>query len=86
MLQHGGVIKLRAYEYHESLDEMKHADKLIQRILFLDGLPNLQDLDKLLIGETVQEILECDLRLEQSAMPTLREAIAHSESARLCWS
>ena len=82
MLQHCGVIKLRAYEYHESLDEMKHADKLIQRILFLDGLPNLQDLDKLLIGETVQEILECDLRLEQSAMPTLREAIAHSESAR----
>jgi bacterioferritin len=76
------VIKLGAYEYHESLDEMKHADKLIHRILFLDGLPNLQDLDKLLIGETVQEILECDLRLEQSAMPTLREAIAHSESVR----
>jgi bacterioferritin len=82
MLQHWGVIKLGAYEYHESLDEMKHADKLIHRVLFLDGLPNLQDLDKLLIGETVQEILECDLRLEQSAMPTLREAIVHSESVR----
>ena len=82
MLRHWGVAKLGAYEYDESVDEMKHADKLIERILFLDGLPNLQDLDKLLIGETVQEILECDLQLEQSAMPLLREAIAHCESVR----
>jgi len=82
MLRHWGVTKLGAYECNESLDEMKHADKLIERILFLDGLPNLQDLDKLLIGETVREILECDLQLEQRAMPMLREAIAHSESVR----
>jgi bacterioferritin len=82
MLRHWGVIKLGACEYGESIDEMKHADKLIERILFLDGVPNLQDLDKLLIGETVQEILECDLRLEQSAMPSLREAIAYCESVR----
>jgi bacterioferritin len=82
MLRHWGVTKLGAYEYGESIDEMKHADKLIERILFLDGVPNLQDLDKLLIGETVQEILECDLRLEQSAMPSLREAIAYCESVR----
>jgi len=76
------VTKLGACEYGESIDEMKHADKLIERILFLDGVPNLQDLDKLLIGETVQEILECDLRLEQSAMPSLREAIVYCESVR----
>jgi bacterioferritin len=82
MLRHWGVTKLGACEYGESIDEMKHADKLIERILFLDGVPNLQDLDKLLIGETVQEILECDLRLEQSAMPSLREAIAYCESVR----
>src|SRR5215471_4275196 len=82
MLRHWGVAKLGAYEYDASVDEMKHADKLIERILFLDGLPNLQDLDKLLIGETVREILECDLQLEQRAMPMLREAIAHSESVR----
>ena len=82
MLRHWGVTKLAKYEYQESVDEMKHADRLIERILFLDGLPNLQDLDKLLIGETVQEILECDLRLEQQAMPALREGIAHCESVR----
>ena len=82
MLRHWGVTKLGAYEYTKSVDEMKHADKLIERILFLDGLPNLQDLDKLLIGENVREILECDLQLEQKAMPLLREAIAHAESVR----
>jgi len=82
MLRHWGVTKLGAYEYTESIDEMKHADKLIERILFLDGLPNLQDLDKLMIGEGVQEVLECDLRLEQNAMPVLREGIAHSETVR----
>jgi bacterioferritin len=82
MLRHWGVTKLGAYEYGESIDEMKHADRLIERILFLDGLPNLQDLDKLLIGENVQEVLECDLRLEQAAMPRLREAVVYCESVR----
>ena len=81
-LRHWGVTKLGAYEYSESIDEMKHADKLIERLLFLDGLPNLQDLDKLLIGENVQEILECDLQLEHNALPALREGIAHCESVR----
>jgi len=81
-LRHWGVTKLGAYEYSESIDEMKHADKLIERILFLDGLPNLQDLNKLMIGEGVQEILECDLRLEQDALPALREGIVHCETVR----
>ena len=82
MLRHWGVTNLGAYEYTESVDEMKHADKLIERILFLDGLPNLQDLDKLLIGEGVQEVLECDLQLEQNALPVLREGIACCEIVR----
>src|SRR5438445_12266167 len=73
MLRHWGVTKLGKHEYEESIDEMKHADKLIERILFLGGLPNLQDLDKLLIGDSVKEILECYLKLEESAMAVLRE-------------
>jgi bacterioferritin len=82
MLRHWGMTKLSAFEYTESIDEMKHADRLIERILFLDGLPNLQDLDKLLIGESVHEVLECDLRLEQKALTALREGIVHCESVR----
>jgi bacterioferritin len=82
MLRHWGVTKLGDREYHASLDEMKDADKLIERILFLDGLPNLQDLDKLLIGENVREVLEGDLRLEQAGLARLREEIAHCEGVR----
>jgi bacterioferritin len=81
MLEHWGVAKLGAYEYGESIDEMKHADLLIKRILFLGGVPRLE-LDKLLIGQTVSEVLECDLRLEQQAIPQLREAIPDCERVR----
>ncbi len=79
MLKNWGVSRLAKHEYEESVDEMKHADRLVERILFLEGLPNLQDLNKLLIGETVKEVLDCDLRLEHEAIPLVREAIACSE-------
>ncbi|MGM0562256.1 MAG: bacterioferritin [Pseudomonadota bacterium] len=74
-----GVSELASKEYEESVDEMKHADQLIKRILFLEGLPNLQDLHKIMIGEDVKEILECDLKLESKAIPLLREAVTHCE-------
>ncbi|MEM8800593.1 MAG: bacterioferritin, partial [Pseudomonadota bacterium] len=80
MLKDWGLGKLGDYEYHESIDEMNHADKLIERILFLDGLPNLQALNSLRIGETVAEILKADLALEHDAIPDLREAITYCES------
>jgi len=79
MLKNWGVSRLAKHEYEESVDEMKHADRLVERILFLEGLPNLQDLNKLLIGETVKEVLDCDLRLEHEAIPLVREAIACCE-------
>lgn len=82
MLQNWGVKRLAKFEYEESIDEMKHADKLAERILFLDGLPNFQLLGRLKIGETVEEILKADLELEHEALPLLRDAIAHCENVR----
>ena len=80
ILKHQGYTKLAAKEYEESIDEMKHADTLADRILFLGGLPNFQDMGKLLIGETVAEMLQADFALEQKAIPDLKTAIAYADS------
>jgi len=82
LLDHWGVKKLAKFEYGESIDEMKHADRLSERILFLDGLPNFQLLGRLKIGESVEEVLKADLALELEAIPLLRDAIAHCETVR----
>ena len=82
MLQHWGLERMAKKEYEESIGEMKHADRLMERILVLDGLPNLQDLGKLLIGEDVPEILDCDLQSERGAQAAVKAGIAHCESVR----
>ena len=82
MLDNWGMTKLAKFEYGESIDEMKHADKLAERILFLDGLPNFQSLGRLRIGENVEEVLKADLELEEEALPLLRDAIQHCEAVR----
>ena len=82
ILKHWGLDKLAKKEHEESIGEMKHADQLMDRILMLDGLPNLQDLGKLMVGEDVPEMLACDLKLEQGAQATIKDGIAHCESVR----
>ena len=82
ILKHWGFGKLAKKEYEESMGEMKHADRLMERILVIEGLPNLQDLGKLLVGENVPEILDCDLRSERGAQATVKEGIAHCETVR----
>ncbi|KQM97653.1 MULTISPECIES: bacterioferritin [unclassified Sphingomonas] len=82
LLDHWGVYKLAQFERHESIDEMKHADRLAERILFLDGLPNFQLLGRLRVGETVEEVLKADLAIEVEAVAQLREAVAYCESVR----
>jgi len=82
LMKHWGYAKLAKKEYEESIGEMKHADKLMDRILMLDGLPNLQDLGKLMIGEDLVEALRSDLKLEQAAQTTIKEGIAHCETVR----
>lgn len=80
MYQNWGLDKLGDHEYHESIDEMKHADMLVKRILFLEGIPNLQDLGKLLVGENPKEMIECDLKLEMGGFADLKAAIAYCDS------
>ena len=82
LLAHWGVSKLAAFERHESIDEMKHADLLADRILFLDGLPNFQAMGRLKVGESVEEVIKADLALEYEAVPLLKDAIAHAETVR----
>lgn len=82
IFRHWGLAKLAKKEYDESIGEMKHADKLIERVLTLEGLPNLQDLHKVMVGERTEEILQCDLTLEQGAQKTVKDGIAYCESVR----
>jgi bacterioferritin len=82
MFKDWGLNKLGEHEYEESLDEMKHADQVIERVLFLEGLPNVQDLGKVMIGEDVKEALECDLKMEMKAIPDLRAAVVDAEELK----